>query len=71
MKIVLFENYKFTNLSGGGGGGQAHPPGYIETNKLRGLIKELGGGGSIPPNLPGNSHPDYLLDICHPLIYNV
>ena len=31
----------------GGGGIQLNPPGHIETNKLRGSIKELGGSTSL------------------------
>ena len=48
MKIGLYENYKFTNLSEGGGSNST-PPGHTETNKLRGSIKEL--KGVQPPHL--------------------
>ena len=47
MKIGLYENYKFTNLFGGGGGVKLNLPGHTETKKLRGSIKELGGGGGL------------------------
>ena len=52
MKIGLYENYKFTNLSVvGGGSSSTPPPGHTEANKLRKSTKELGGGGvQLPPN---------------------
>ena len=54
MKIGLYENYKFTNLSVvGGGSSSTPPPGHTEANKLRKSTKELGGGGgSTSSKLP-------------------
>ena len=51
MKTGLYENYKFTNLSGGV---KLNPQGHTETNKLRGRLRNCG-VQLLQPS--GNSHP--------------
>ena len=55
MKIGLYENYKFINLSGGSSS-TPPPTGNNETNKLRRSIKKLGGFNLPNPPPPGNLH---------------